>query len=315
MTAIAILQEQLEQLVTASGFAAGVAALHIERGERAAVRGDRRFPSCSVFKVPVLVELFRQAAHGALSLDDRWRLTQEEKTFGSGVLQLLDPELQPSVRDLATLMITISDNTATDMIVRRLGPERITATVEKLGLRNTWVSVTCRDLLESAFGRVDVALPPAERARLMRDNSARPDSPAYHTGPDNDVTSANDMVALFARVQRGIAHGIPEISFDAEACRTMLEILYRQQLNERLPRYLPPTLPFAHKTGSLGGAFEIHNDAGVLTLPDGGHLCLAAFVQTAVPDGCGGRELAALRRRMDDLISDAALAAYSFYAG
>ncbi len=296
----------------AAGSEAGLAALHIERRERAAVEGDRQFASCSVFKVPVLVEAFRQAAAGEFSLLNRWQLSEDDKTVGSGVLQLLDANLAPTVHDLLTLMIVISDNTAADILVRRLGAERITRTVRELGLRNTWVSATCRRLFELMDLPRDPRLTPAQRARVWKAHPTDPDSAAYHASAENDVTSANDMVDLFAAIQTGA--GMECIGLGQAECEPMLAILLRQQPNDRLPRYLPGTLDFAHKTGSLSGPWEIHNDAGVLTLENGEHLAIAAFTRARVPEGAGPRELSALRRRLDDLIAETARAAYEHWA-
>ncbi len=316
MTATATLEADLQRLAeaaTAEGIEAGLAVLHIERGERAAWQGDRQFASCSVFKVPVLVEAFRQAAAGEFSLLNRWQLREEDKTVGSGVLQLLDAHLAPTVHDLLTLMIVISDNTAADILVRRLGAERITATMRELGLRNTWVSATCRRLFELIGLPRDHRMAPAERARLWKQQPSDPDAAAYHASPENDVTTANDMVDLFTAIQTGA--GMEKIGLGKSECEPMLAILLRQQLNDRLPRYLPGTLDFAHKTGSLSGPWVIHNDAGVLTLKSGDHLAIAAFTRARVPEGAGPRELSALNRRLDDLIAETARAAYDHWAG
>jgi len=306
------LSGRLQALVDAAAVDASVAVLHVERDERLAIDGDVPWPACSVFKVPVLVEAFRQAAAGEFSLLNRWQLSDDDKATGSGVLQLLDAHLALTVHDLATLMIVISDNTAADILLRRLGPENVTRSMEMLGLRNTWVSVTCRELLATAFGEDDPRLAPAERARRRRERPAQADATAYHAGRDNDVTSANDMVDLFACLQTG--DRMDRIGLGREECLPLLAILLRQQLNDRLPRYLPATLDFAHKTGSLGGAFEIHNDTGILTLENGDHIALAVFTRAASPASGDPRDLAALRHRMDDLISEAGRAVYDHYA-
>ncbi|MHB8575041.1 MAG: serine hydrolase [Dehalococcoidia bacterium] len=306
------LQARLTELATGADFETSVSVLHTERGERAAVNGNRRFPTCSVFKVPVLVEAYRQAAAGEFSLLNRWQLDDEDKSVGSGVLQTLDARLAPTVHDLATLMIIISDNTAADILTRRLGPERITGTMRELGLDDTWISVTCREMIAYISGSDDVRELPYERSQRLKANPPAPDSRAYEAGEDNDVTSADDMVNLFSRLitgERMDAIGLGRRDLDG-----ILRILYRQQLNDRLPRYLPPTAPFAHKTGSLGGAMEIHNDAGVMTLENGEHVAIAAFTRAPVPQGIAPRDLSALRRRLDDFIADAALAAYEHYS-
>ena len=302
---------QLNALTAGLDFEFGVSLRHLERGETAEVHGDTRFPACSVFKVPVLVETYRQAAAGEFSLLNRWQLQDDDKAVGSGVLQTLEGRLAPTVHDLATLMIIISDNTAADILTRRLGPERITATMRELGLNDTWVSVTCREIIAYISGGDNVRELPYERARRVGAAPSSPESRAYQADADNDVTTANDMVRLFAMLVSGELTeriGLPTRDVDG-----MLRILYRQQLNDRLPRYLPATVPFAHKTGSLGGAFEIHNDAGVLTLPNDEHVAVAAFTRAPVAPGTSPRDLSSLRRRLDDFIAEVAWAVYEYY--
>jgi beta-lactamase class A len=258
-----------------------VAAHHIERDERVSFDGRTPYPAASVFKVPVLVEAFRQIGAGAFTLADRWPLSEEEKSTGSGVLVRLQPGLQPAVRDLLTLMIIISDNTATDMLVRRLGPERITATMRQLGLRNTVVANTCRDLLRGILGDASPALAPHEMAEHIKAHPIDPESAAYKGGHDNNVTTAEEMVELFRRIHTG--DGLDAIGVDAGARATMREILLLQQLNERMPRFLPPGTHLAHKTGSLSGPRAVRNDAGLLELGERGTVALAFFTCTRMP--------------------------------
>jgi beta-lactamase class A len=290
----------------------GLAVRHLERGERVSINGDRPFPTCSVFKVPVLVEAFRRIGAGELSLEERWSLSEDAKSMGSGILQVLQPGLQPTTSDLLTLMITISDNTATDMIVRRLGPARITATMQALGLQSTWVDVTCRDLIGNIYGAVAAGLPRHEQAAIIRERRAESSSPSYGGGHPNDVTTPDEMADLFSWIVTG--ERMDAIGVDRAARQQMLQILFRQQLNDRLPRYLPGTVPFAHKTGSLGGAYEIHNDAGVLFLGDAEHVAVTAFCQAPAAPDMSPRALADLRRQMDDVIADLGLAVYEHFS-
>src|SRR6266508_691485 len=98
--------------------------------------------------------------------------------------------MQPAVHALHTLMINISDNTATDMLVRRLGPERITATMQELGYQHTRVVAGCRDLLVGILGDAPPSLAPYEMARHMRDNPPHPESASYGGGEDTNTSTA-----------------------------------------------------------------------------------------------------------------------------
>ena len=116
-------------------------------GEAASLNGDELFPTASVFKVPVIVELYRQVEAGAVSLEEELALREEDKVPGSGILQELSPGLMVTLRDLVSLMMIVSDNTATDLLIEKVGMENVNATLRRLGLKRTTVVADCRDIL------------------------------------------------------------------------------------------------------------------------------------------------------------------------
>jgi beta-lactamase class A len=288
-----------------------VAVRHIERDERFGFDADAPYPAASVFKVPVLIEAFRQVCAGALSLDERWELTDPEKSTGSGVLVRLQAGLLPTVADLLTLMIIISDNTATDMLVRHLGADRITRTMRDLGLRHTTVAHTCRDLLKGVLGDAPPELLPHELARHMRARPADPDSFAYAGTDANNITTANEMVDLLAMIHTG--HGLSALGIDEPTRGNMRRILLQQQLNERMPRFLPAGVPLAHKTGSLSGPWAVRNDAGLLDLGENGTVAMACFTRTRVPAGADPAQTARLLNDIDLEIAESTRAVYDHY--
>lgn len=113
----------------------GLWARSMETGEVVEF-GETRdtFPSASVIKLPVLYELFRQAEEGCFRLDDVRLLRDEEKVPGAGVLQDLSPGLPVPIIDLATLMITVSDNTASNMCIDLVGTDGVRTAMAGLGL-------------------------------------------------------------------------------------------------------------------------------------------------------------------------------------
>jgi beta-lactamase class A len=132
-------REQLERAVDAITAQAGgqvaFSAMNLTTGEEIARNAERSMPTASVFKLPVLVEVFRQAAAGALDLDERVTLRAEDIVMGSGILRDFGPGLQPTLRDLAMMMIAVSDNGATNLLLDRVGgPRRVNATMSELGL-------------------------------------------------------------------------------------------------------------------------------------------------------------------------------------
>jgi beta-lactamase class A len=311
MTTTTRLADTLDAIVARGPASLGLAVRHIERDEHAGIDAETAYPAASVFKVPVLVEAFRQMGEGAFTLEDRWELTEADKSTGSGVLTRLMPGLQPTVRDLLTLMIIISDNTATDMLVRHLGQERITATMRELGFDTIVVANTCRDLLRGILGEASPALAPHEMARHVIANPADPDSPAFGGGADNNVTSAREMADLLARIHTG--EGLDAIGIGAEARETMREILLLQQLNERMPRFLPPGTPVAHKTGSLSGPWAVRNDAGLLDLGERGTVAFAVFTRTRMPADASPQESARFLTSIDEEIGELTRAVYDHY--
>ena len=95
------------------------------------------FPSASIIKVPILIELYRRVEEEHLSLDHLVLMTKEDQVGGSGVLKDLTPATEYSLRDLATLMITVSDNTATNLLIDYLGVDPVNTTIRRLGAQNT----------------------------------------------------------------------------------------------------------------------------------------------------------------------------------
>jgi beta-lactamase class A len=263
------LQEQIEQVVEASGARFGVALRHLETGEEIMLNADDYFVLASTFKVPVLVEAFFQLHAGRVSLDERIPLYTADKNLPSGVLTFFEEGLTPTLRDLLTLMIIISDNTATDMVMKRLGKETITARMIALGLEHIHVSMTVRDIFSSLLPNPD---PTQDLHQLdLEEHRAGPrkDSLAYRLTPENNIGTPREMTQLVGLIFDG---RIPDRAGGDGA----LGILLQQQLNERLPRFLPAGTRVAHKTGTLSG---VRNDTGVLYARADSHVALTVFTQ------------------------------------
>ena len=265
------LSTQLETIVAnSSATLTGIALQHLESGEEILLNAHDSFPMASVLKIPVLVEAFRQSEAGKFTLEDRWSLTAAEKNIGSGILTYMQDGLQPTVRDLLTLMIIISDNTATDMVMNRLGVAEIQQTMRNLGLNDIHMVMTIRGLFENMLGEE------ADPARLFVDLDqpkatppTRPDTTVYDGGPQNNSSTPYDMTRLLAMIYRG------EV-ISRSACDGMVHILLQQQINSRLPLFLPSGIPFAHKTGTLAG---IRNNAGILYCNAQNHVALTVFTR------------------------------------
>lgn len=260
---------QLQEIIEQSGAEIGLSALHIESDEEVNLNAETSFPMASVLKIPVLCEAFRQIDEGVFTLDDRWELTYPVKNIGSGVLTYLRDGLQPTVYDLLLLMIIISDNTATDMVMNRVGVSNIDGFMKSLGLQEIHLPFNIRGLFHALVG--EEASDPSWLLNDLTQEKSGPetlrDGAAYSSGPDNNVSTPRDMTRLLAMIYRGQV-------VSRSACDEMLHILLQQQINLRLHRFIPSTVPFAHKTGTLSG---IRNNAGVLYASPDAHVAISAF--------------------------------------
>ncbi len=262
------LKDDLQAVITDGGFDAGLSVWHIESGEQLDINGDQPFPMASVFKIPVLAAAGLQLEQGKLKLDDRIPVRDEDKSLGSGILQFFQAGVTPTFRDLLTLMIIISDNTATDMNVALLGgPEVIEQAMRQLGLQNIHLKMDCKTLLSYLWPE-DIRSQPLEDIRAWADaNDIVRDGRTFSLKEDNNISTAIDMSALVYKLYQGEVVG--------GAIRDeLMEILLKQQLNQRLPRFLPPGVKSAHKTGTIAGNA---NDSGIIYVGDDSHVIVTLF--------------------------------------
>lgn len=253
----------------------GVTVKNLGSGESASINGDDLFPTASVFKIPVIVEFYRQFESGVVSLDEKITLMDGDKVPGSGILKELSEGLELTYHDLLELMMILSDNTATDLIVEKVGKERVNATLRKLGLEKTLVVADCRDIL---FDLVGLSHLPDEEKTIASFNEKARSAPMGGTWSlsieENDVTTPNEMLRLLEMIVDGEATS-------RESCDAILETMGKCQTGiYRISKYLPrEEITFAHKTGSLPG---IRNDVGIVThLKTGQRYLLCCFTKDA----------------------------------
>ena len=223
MTWLEIIKKRAEEF---SG-TAGLVVHSLADGERLAHNWDRVFFSASLIKLGILNTLFLNAARGELSLDEIIKL-EEGMAVDGGLLHKMRPGVSWRLDDLALLMIALSDNTATNMLIDRLGIEEINRDFKRLGLENTVLG------------------------RKMLDFEAK------KAGRDNFTTAA-DTACILQTLHSG--EELPP-GYRARA----MDILSAQKLNNKLPGLIPVDDPddleqiLAHNTGELPG---IEHDAGI----------------------------------------------------
>jgi len=236
----------------------GLGFMCLETGEELYLNGDDYFPAASTYKVPLLITLFEQAAMGNLSLDEMYTLKEEDYAVGGGVLCTLTPGVTMPLRDYATLMMIISDNTGTDVIYRRIGKENISMMLQQMKLKRTKCDLSCDHLVRITYS-IPLDLGPREaQAKLFLEDSIVSEVLYRDFDGPNVTSSPKDMVTMFRLIYN---HEVAS----PEACEEMISIMAECQTNTRIPYYLPKRGPnkarIAHKTGSL---YAVCNDSGIV---------------------------------------------------
>jgi serine-type D-Ala-D-Ala carboxypeptidase (penicillin-binding protein 5/6) len=228
------LQVKLAPLIATHEGKVAVAIKHLKTGESFSHHADVPMPTASLIKLPVMVEAYRQAEVGMVDLKGLITLRQEDKAPGSGILtQHFSPGMNLPLVDAIHLMIAYSDNTATNLVLDKIGLATTNKGMENLGCPNTKV--------HSKVFRGETSIHP-ERSKEFGLGS----------------TTAAEMVRLLELLDQGKLAGEQE----TQAMRRHLAACE----DKRLSRHLPPEVKVLQKTGSVTA---IRTVAGVIELPSG----------------------------------------------
>jgi len=211
------LRRQLEGIANAHHGVLGYSISNLDTGERLSLRGDETFSTASLIKVPILVTLYDLVEQKQLSLSDPLTVLKIDQVPGSGVLQFMHPGMSLSVSDAASLMIVLSDNTATNLLLDRIVIRRVWQKMETLGLPHTKVH---------------------SKTFLRMSSVAMDSSVKYGLG----VSTPNEMARLFELLAQGRA-----VSPAADSA--MLEMLSHNADSELMQRTIE-ALRVPHKTGA-----------------------------------------------------------------
>jgi beta-lactamase class A len=254
------LDEQLQSIATAHRGMVALYAHNLKTGETASIKPDEPVQTASVIKMGILLDAAEQVRAGKASFDEKLVLTHENQVQGSGVLGQLTAPLTLTLRDILHLMVVLSDNTATNVAIDRLGLAHINATLVAAGLKQT---VLYKKVYVAATGPM-----PA-------------DQPKFGLGK----TTAREMASImerFAECRLSLNAAGPNagpLPGDGPLCGAILHMLRQQQDRDDLPRYLEALdtsehgSAIANKTGALD---RVRNDVA-LNVTKNGPVVIAAF--------------------------------------
>jgi len=225
-------------------------AENLKTHETVAISQDTPVQTASVIKLAILYEALEQVRSGKAHFDDKITLTKADQVPGSGVLLFFDAPIPLTLKDVLTMMIVMSDNSATNLAIDHLGLENIDGRIAKLGLKDTY-------LYKKIFT-------PATAGMVMPADQKR-----FGLGK----TTAREMAALMTKIARcELAEpGSPPRADDAALCDVALKMLRLQFYRSAIPRYLNgmpgvTSDSIANKTGSLDA---VRNDVAAISTKDG----------------------------------------------
>ncbi len=210
------LKSEIEKIANSHDGVMGVAIKDLISGEEILLNEQLTFPTGSSIKIPILIELYRQAAEGKYQLSEQRWVERQDKTGGSGVIQHFgDHTSSLSLHDLGVLMIVLSDNTATNMLIDQVVMANVNRTLDELGLKQIRLRRKMIDQAASARG-------------------------------DENTATPREAMLLMEKLYRG------EVVNRTISDQVLAVLKLRKQ--SPIPRLLPSTVEIANKPGGIEGA-------------------------------------------------------------
>lgn len=259
----------IDQVLAETGSLAWVHAVDVDHPDQQVCFGaDEPVVAASVFKVPVLVEMCRQIADGTLDGRQRVRIAADERRTdgGTGISVMLD-DIELSLRDLAVLMMSVSDNRATDVICDLVGLDAVNSLLQRLGLPGTVLLGDCQYLFDTVAEDLG--------GRDYDSIEAGPDDPRLTlraVRPSETIrTTPRETTTLLGKLWR-------DEDLDPAACAEARRILALQVWPHRLAAGFPDDrVALSGKTGTFAA---VRNEVGVVEYPDGGRYAVAVFLRS-----------------------------------
>ncbi|HYM23876.1 MAG TPA: serine hydrolase [Vicinamibacterales bacterium] len=231
------LQASIERTTKSVNATWGIYVKSLESGEEIAIGADRRMETMSTIKIPLMIEALEQIKAGRFKLSDKYTFAAADSQPGTGTIQRLDPGAVMTVKDLLTMMIIVSDNTATEVLYRMVGgPDAVNRRMEALGLTTTRA----------------MTIP----SKWFAANRAAASSEQFYRDGKNPFgySTAREMGRLLEMMEHGTL-------VDKPSANLMLQIMRGQLYRTRIPRYVTG-YRIPHKTGDF--LPYVGDDVGVL---------------------------------------------------
>jgi len=255
------LRVRIEQISQAARGRVGVKATVLETGESVALNGNQQFPMQSVYKFPIAMAVLAQVDRGKLKLDQKIRVEASDVLQGSRILNEKSQGMEFSLAELLKYIVSESDNTASDMLLRQVGePMIVTEYLRGLGVNNIVVANTEKELGQDTAVQYRNYATPDAAVVLLR---------AFHEGKGLSKSSQALLLQLMTETTTG---------------------------SKRIKGLLPNGTVVVHKTGTsstVNGVTAATNDVGLVTLPNGRHLAIAVFVSDSGANKAVGEEVIA----------------------
>jgi beta-lactamase class A len=256
------LDQQFQAIAAAHHGKLAVYAHNLRTGQTASLSPDLPVKTASTIKLGILLDAAEQIRVGKAALAEKLVLNHDNQVEGSGVLAQLTPPLALTLGDTLTLMVILSDNTATNMAIDRLGLEHIDKTLHAAGLKQTWLY---------------------RKVYMAPSGPMPPDQPQFGLGK----TTPREMASIMERLAtcnlilnaRKAQSAPPQVAADGPLCGSLLRMLRKQQDRDSLPRYIENFdtsehgSAIANKTGALD---QVRNDVALISTK-AGPIVIAAF--------------------------------------
>ncbi|MBM4187882.1 MAG: serine hydrolase [Gemmatimonadetes bacterium] len=272
------LEREIARIEPLSGGALGIAATHLESGRTFFYQADEQYPLASTYKVPIAVEALMLVEQGKLDLDRLVTWDTTDLHLGSEAFLLFrKPGFALSVRNMLETMLILSENNSTDWMLKLAGGgDAVTKRLRASGIADVRVDRPTAEIIANPWGITDLWTDgkfsrTKWESQSAQVSKARRDSiPYYYANDPRDHGSPRGMMTLMNKIWKA------EILSKANSAY-LLDIMYRCETGaNRIKGMLPPDTKVAHKTGTYPGTT---NDVGIIDLPDGTHVSIAAYVK------------------------------------